>query len=182
MRISKRGVSLTARNQPMRKHIAQSLIRLMETKALDHITILEIVKKANISRMTFYKYYGNKTEVLDDYMYEIVSDYVEDAHKETHAESFSDPDRICHCFQFFKQYSGFVLTLIKANMHSVVLNALNKYMDDYARLTSGKSRYDLYYYAGALCNTYFKWIEGGMKETADEIARTVSKRLSHALT
>ena len=58
-------------------------------------------------------------------------------------------------------------------MHAVIMNALNSYMDTYVLPTSKFSRYELYYYAGALCNTYLKWIESGMHETPDEIATMV---------
>lgn len=173
MRLSEGGTNLTTRNQYIRLCIARSLLKLMEEKAFEKITITEIVNNANVSRMTFYKYYKSKLEVLSDYMYEIVNEYMKESKIRTDIGQFRDYKHICHCFTFFKQYSSFILTLIQANMHAVIMNALNDYMDTYVLQTSEYSRYELYYYAGALCNTYLKWIESGMQETPEEIATMV---------
>ncbi len=173
MRVSEGGANLTTRNQCVRPCIAPSLLKLIEDKPLEKITITEVVNNANVSRMTFYKYYKSKLEVLSDYMYEIVNDYMEETKTRTDIGEFHDYKHICHCFTFFQQYSSFLLTLIHSNMHAVIMNALNNYMDTYVLQASEFSRYELYYYAGALCNTYLKWIESGMQETPDEIATMV---------
>lgn len=179
MRISEGGTNLTARNQFVRMCIAKTLLRLMDEKNLEEITITELVKKANVSRMTFYKYYKSKQEVLEDYMYEIVNDYMEDAKRREDIGGFHDYSHICHCFQFFQQFESFIQTLIHANMYSVIINALNDYMDLYVMPDYNRTRYDLYYYAGALCNTYIKWVESGMKESPEEIAEIVYRHLHY---
>ena len=175
MRISEGGTNLTDRNRYIRMCIARTLIQLMESKNLDDITITELVKKANVSRMTFYKYYKSKQAVLSDYMYEIVNDYVKDLKKRADIGKFHEFRRICHCFEFFKQYSNLIMILINSNMYSVVINAVNNYMDTYVLPVTHYSRYELYYYGGALCNTYIKWIENGMVETPEEIAKIIYK-------
>lgn len=175
MSISEGGINRTTRNQYIRMCIARTLIQLMKTKEFDDITITELVKQANVSRMTFYKYYKSKQEVLSDYMYELVNDYVADTKKRMDIGKFHEFRRICHCFEFFKQYSPLIIILINANMYSVIINAVNNYMDTYVLPISHYSRYELYYYAGALCNTYIKWVESGMIEAPEEIARMVYK-------
>lgn len=173
MRLSEGGVNLTTRNQHIRLCIARSLLKLMEDKPFEKITITEVVNNASVSRMTFYKYYRSKLEVLSDYMYEIVNEYMKESKMSTDVGNFRDYEHIWHCFSFFKQYSSFILTLIQADMHAVIMNALNDYMDTYILQASEFSRYELYCYAGALCNTYLKWIELGMQETPEEIATMV---------
>lgn len=173
MRLSEKGTNLTTRNQYIRLCIAKSLLKLMEEKSFEKITITEVVNNANVSRMTFYKYYKSKQEVLSDYMYEIVNEYMQETKVRSDIGNFRDYKHICHCFGFFKQYSPFISTLIHANMHAVIINALNDYMDTYVLPTSQYGRYELYYYSGALCNIYIKWIESGLKETPEEIARMI---------
>ena len=174
MRISETGTKLTNRNQPIRMCIGNALIHLMETKPLEQIKITEIAAAAHISRMTFYKYYESKAEVLEDYLYEIVNAYIEEVRNTPEIGGFRDYTHICHCFQFFQQHSSFVLTLIRTGMYSILINALNHYMDTYVLpYTTHYTRYELYYYSGALCNTFVKWIEAGMQETPEEIATLV---------
>ncbi len=179
MRKSEGGTNLTARNQHIRMCIATALIKLMETKPLEGITITALVKEANVSRMTFYKYYTSKQEVLADYMYEIVNEYMMDMKVRTDIGNFHELKHICHCFQYFKQHSHLIMTLIKANNYSVIINAINNYMDTYVLPISPYSRYELYYYAGALCNIYIKWIENDMQETPEEIATMVYRHFGH---
>lgn len=177
MRISQGGTNLTVRNQYIRMCIARNLIQLMESKNFEDITITELVKKANVSRMTFYKYYKSKKEVLSDYMYEIVNDYVEDTKKRTDIGRVHEFKRICHCLEFFKKYSPFIMTLVKANMYSLIIEAINNYMDTYVAPVSHYSRYELYYYAGALSNIFIKWLESGMIEKPEKIAKMVYRQL-----
>ena len=177
MRQTECGVNLTVRNRHIRMCIAKALIQLMEKESLEHITITALVKVANVSRMTFYKYYTCKMEVLTDYVYEIMNVYMEETKERTDIGRFRELKHICHCFEFFKSYHLEIGILVKSNMYSVIINVLNDYMDTYILPICDYSRYELYYYAGALCNTYIKWIEADMKETPEEIATMVYKHL-----
>lgn len=177
MRQTEGGIHLTARNQHIRMCIAKSLIELLGYKSLEDITITLLAKTAHVSRMTFYKYYVCKQDVLSDYMYELMSEYMEEAKKQTDIGHFREEKHICHCFKFFSKYSLEIETLVKANLYSVIINAVNDYMDTYILPNSSYSCYELYYYGGAICNTYIKWLEAGMAESPEEIARIVYRYL-----
>ena len=47
--------------------IEGALLELMEEKSYAQITVSEIVKRADVSRRTFYRLYGEKDEVLRCY-------------------------------------------------------------------------------------------------------------------
>ncbi len=51
--------------------IKNSFLKIKEKKALSDITITELCKKAEISRPTFYKYYNNTLDVLDNILEDI---------------------------------------------------------------------------------------------------------------
>ena len=46
--------------------IHQALIRLLKSKPLEKITVVELCKQAQVNRSTFYKYYGSQYDVLED--------------------------------------------------------------------------------------------------------------------
>lgn len=163
----------TKRSRRIRMCIANSLCKLMEEKPLDKITVTELVKRASVSRMTFYKYYWSKQEVLSDYMFEIVNDYVNEIKGRTDIGDFREFKHIVHCFRFFQQYYSYFHILIQLGMHAIILNAVNDYMEQYVLPNSNYTMYELYYYSGALSNTFMKWVERGMKESPEEIARIV---------
>ena len=175
MREADSGTHFTARNKYIRMCIAKALIQLLEHKNFEEITITALAKAANVSRMTFYKYYMSKHDVLVDFMYEMMSEYMEETKTRTDIGHFRERKHIYHCFMFFKQYAAELMMLVKAGMYAVIINAVNDYMNLYVLPGSNYSKYELYYYAGALCNTYIKWLEGGMVETPEEIAEIVYK-------
>ena len=127
---------------------------------------------AHVSRMTYYKYYDHKIEVLSDYLDELVLDYERDVAAQADIGGFQEYDHILHSLRFFGEHYEFAEILLNANLYSVFIDAINRYMEKRAeefRIT----KYELFYYGGALCNVYMKWIEGGRKETPEEIAQHI---------
>ena len=56
--------------------IGEALFVLLDQKEYGQIRISDIVKRAGVSRMTFYHYYDTKEEAVQDYFHEIVKEYV----------------------------------------------------------------------------------------------------------
>lgn len=176
--LSRNGLTnFTIRNRFTRSCIAEALLSLMKKKDFSSIRVTDIVKRAGISRMTYYKYYETKNDVLSDYLTEIVNDYISEVNSRTDIGHFHDRKRICHCFSFFEKHHAFFEILLHANLYSIIIDAINNYMDSYLVPEGTHSRYELYYYAGALLNVYIKWLAHGRTETPDEMAATVSSFL-----
>ena len=180
IRFSESGAALSKRNQSVRTCIASALINLMTTLDIKDITITELTKKAHCSRMTFYKYYATKEEVLYDYMYEIIDSYRDEIKSRSDIGNLHDYTHICHCLNFFKEYRSFFLTLVNANLYSILIESLNKYMHDYVQSYSHKYPYELYYYLGALCTLYVQWIKYDCRDTPESIAHLIYSHLNTA--
>jgi len=167
----------TKRNRFTRMCIGEALISLMGQQDYDSIKISDIVTKAGISRMTYYNYYHTKTDVLEDYLQEIVAEYLRSANDEKIKEKiggFQDFEHILHALNFFDQYANFFLTLLDAGLYSIIINAVNQFMEEQVMPIYPRSVYRLYYYSGALLNTFLKWEENGKKESAEEIAEIIA--------
>ena len=167
----------TKRNRFTRMCIGEALLTLLEQNDYDSIKISDIVAKAGISRMTYYNYYRSKMDILDDYLQEVVSMYMRSAEEAEEQHSigvFQDYDHILHALKFFDQYSAFFLTLAHSGLYSVIINAVNRYMEEQVLPKYNGSVYALYFYAGALINTFMKWEENGKVEPVEEIAQTIA--------
>lgn len=167
----------TKRNRFTRMCIGEALLTLLADNDYDSIKISDIVAKAGISRMTYYNYYHSKTDILDDYLQEVVALYMRSAAEEEEKNTigvFQDYNHILHALKFFDQYSNFFLTLAHAGLYSVIINAVNRYMEEQVLPHSNESIYALYFYSGALINTFMKWEENGKVESVEEIAKIVS--------
>lgn len=167
----------TDRNRFTRMCIGEALVSLLRQKAFDEIRISDLVQRAGISRMTYYNYYHSKTEVLSDYLQEIIQSYIDETITKKDIGEFHDYTHILHSLRFFDQYSDFLLTLVHADLYSIIINAINDYMMTQIYPTYPGSIYELYYYSGALLNTYICWLDHKQKETVEEIAETIASFL-----
>ena len=155
--------------------IGEAVFDLMNKKEYDKIKISDIVKRAGVSRMTFYHYYETKEDALTDFFHEIVAGYVRDRvkHPEENGEFQSDGS-IVHALKYFDQYRGFIQKLVDAGLYQIVLNAMNDYMLKRVKPRYHISEYELYFYGGALLNVFMKWQENGKKESPEEIAKIIA--------
>ena len=78
---------------------------------------------------------------------------------------------IRQALHYFDQYSSLFLTLEKTGLYSLMINAINDYMRIYVAPYYSGSIYELYFYAGALLNTFIEWEKGKKKEPVDEIVQ-----------
>lgn len=180
-------IKKTSRNRFTRMCIGEAVISLIQEKDFNEIKISDIVAKAGVSRMTYYHYYDSKTEILRDYLQEIVAIYSRkvgiissaDSQKQTKdTGTFQSYTHILLSLLFFDQYASFFLTLTNAGLYSIIIDAINDFMTTEILPTYDGSAYELYYYSGALLNTFIRWESNGKKESAEEIARIISSFVS----
>ena len=119
--------------------------------------------------MTFYKYYHTKNDVIKDYMQEIIAGYLETTGNHFTMSEFQDKSHIKDAILFFDKYADFLLTMSDARQYYIIVEALNDFMLKYVYPEYNGSVYELYFYAGALLNTFLKWEELGKSESVDEI-------------
>ncbi len=169
------GKNYTKRNRFTRQCIGESVIALMQDKDFSEITISDIVKKAGVSRMTFYHYFNTKTDALNNYLHEIIDSYIDECSRSIGIDTFYDAVHVRHAFLFFDQYAEFFLTLAKANLHGMMINAINNYTEKLIAPMYPHSTYELYYYGGALLNVFLNWEMNGKQEPVDEIVQVVCR-------
>ena len=166
------------RSRITRQNIGEAILSLMRVKPFEEITVSDIAKKAHVSRMTFYHHFESKTDALNNYIYEIIECYLEECNRTLGIENFSDAVHIRHAFLFLDQYADFFLELAQANLHSLMLNAINVYMQKYIAPLYPRSIFELYFYAGAILNVFLKWEESGKKKSVEEIVQVMSDCIS----
>lgn len=157
-------------------YLAEALISLMRRKPLEDISIKDLVKRAGVSRMTYYRYFTSKEEVLECYMDYILEEY-DTQIDQNKSYDFHSYEHILDSLIFFQKYKDFVLCLQAAGMESLLLTALNDYVKKQSDFTEEKSVrcYPFYFYAGALYNIYMHWITQDSSTPATELAAIITK-------
>lgn len=152
--------------------LAEALISLMQHTSIDTIHIKDIAKKAGVSRMSYYRYFSTKEEILSFYMEYILKEYL----STVDTARFQSYQHILDSLNFFYNYRDFALCLHEANLSFLLLDALNDYIEKQPGFQQQNPQltYSLYYYAGALYNIFMQWILNGTKEKPEIIAKTIS--------
>ena len=171
----------TQRNRFTRMCMGDALVNIMQQKAYDKISVSDIVKKAGVSRMTYYNYYETKDELVKDYIEEITSLYLEEE-----KNNIMDYVHILFLIKFFDRYGKFFVTLADAGMYSFIIDAANiimekEYKDNYSTSDDAdflkKKTYELYFYSGAMVNVFLQWQKNGKNITPEELAGIITDYL-----
>ncbi len=156
----------------VRDCISQSMFKLLEKKEFDDITITDIINKAGVSRMGFYRNYVSKEDVIESYIFEIFVKTVDEIQKER-ALSFKVKNIMVTTLETFKTYSDKIKLLLDKNMDWLLFRCYCKAFDILAE--NGKHsrirEYSNAMFVGELFNFEMSWLRNGMKETPEQMAK-----------
>ena len=153
-----------------------ALIELMKEHDYDSITITQITEKAGVSRMTYYRNYVSKEDILrsyGNYLTELFANEVRIASAYTAEKYFS------LLFSFIEKNIDYIKTLIDNRKSGIILDAMNRNIEDIA---SGKNLYTARFAVGAFYNLMLGWINGGQKESCEEIAHIMFSLINPKVT
>ncbi len=163
---------MNSTNQLTREYMVFALMKLLDKKPLSTISISEMAKKAGISRMTYYRNYSSKEEILESYLKDIITSYKKDTASWSPKGRYNDLKHMQHCFQYFYNHKDFIKCLIHSGLGDMVRNALSTYMIEtyYSKEDDISTYYTLQAFAGSLYNTYIAWINRDTNESAVQMA------------
>lgn len=156
----------------VRECITQSLIKLLESKPFEEISISNIITKAGVSRMGFYRNYSCKEEVIESYILEIFVKTVDEIQKER-SLSFKVKNIMVTTLVIFKQYAKELKLFLDRDLDWLLLKCYHKAFDFLAqgKKPSRIREYSNQMFVGELFNFEMSWLRNGMKETPEQMAR-----------
>lgn len=150
--------------------IGEAIVLLMKDQELSDLKVSAIVKRAGVSRMSFYRYYQTPYEALKDYLQIIVEEYLQASKAIEERTTWFEYKHIQFSLEFFDQYRTFFLIMQKRGLHSILIEGVNQLMAEQFQADSPLAVYEMYSYAGGLLNTFLKWEEGGKKDSSGDVA------------
>lgn len=162
----------TQKKTVTRECLVLALQRLLGTKTLDDITVSELAKTAGISRTTFYRNYSSIIDVFTDHFMRYP--FGAASPEEYTREGFDLRRRLLTSFRFLKENRKLINGMIKAKGAILIY-------ENYVNLMKGlfrprvaemgfRSKYEQSAAAGLYFGICYDWIEGGMKESVEEMA------------
>lgn len=136
--------------------IANTLIKLMREKDYKKIKISELVDESGVSRVTFYRHFNSKDDVLYKHLESLSSNYSENINQYYQAKEFHKI--IDFIFIAFKENMDLIKQLRDAKLEYIYLNLLNNHLKDNLKSYIDNS-YVGAFFAGALYNVSMNWLE-----------------------
>lgn len=153
---------INSANIIVRESITQALLILMETKDFQKITITDIVNKAGVVRVSFYRNYTSKEDVILKHLYDIYEDWKNNIEDQ-------DPSKfIMTLFNLFEQMKPTIELLYKADLSHLLLHFLNEVCGSKSQQENIYAYYSAII-AGSFFGWYDAWLRRGSQETPEEM-------------
>lgn len=165
-------------NRLVRQRIAKALIRLMSAKKFSDITVTDIVTKANVARSSYYRNFDSKEDVLISISDGIMDEYRARLHQL--GDDFLGYEGVLLIFRYFRAYRAPLLCVYRAGLIGIYLEIFDMHVETMAgdMAYNDIRRYRMHAFSGALFNVFLKWLENGMREKPEDMARMMCEMLS----
>ncbi|MCD7956177.1 MAG: TetR/AcrR family transcriptional regulator [Lachnospiraceae bacterium] len=149
--------------------IFTALTGLMEQKEYKYITVTDIARKAGVSRMTYYRTYTSKEDILVQHFRKISQQLISEAKEDIRQalDSF---------FSYFQKYDNLTRVLTEADLMNVVVECFSGFTDHLynalhpGSLNTTKARYAVRYESGGLFSILIGWLSGSAEESPQEMS------------
>lgn len=167
-----------------KRNIREAFTSLLMEKDLSNITVKEISERADINRKTFYMYFSNIDDIVDDMEKNLVDKFI----KVINGFTFSDPS--FDPYAFFESLNSVISENIELYRR---LNAIGMlpglishvkdimidiFMQQYnLNYSDNSERYTLYaeYAASGILSMYAKWFSMNSDITLEELTKTAGE-------
>ena len=162
-----------SRTVPTRMAIGNAILDELEKKEFARIKVMDVIRTAKVSRMSFYRYYENLYDALCDYLNIVVNGYMIEGGEINDPGVFMRLEHIEFSLNYFDRYARYFLILNRSGLYTILIDAVNEYMMKNILPQKKLHMYELYAYAGGLLNSFLKWEENGKKESARNVAEMI---------
>lgn len=165
--IINQGVKIIMKGKKVEEAITQALLDLMKIMDYDRISITDITEKAHLSRVTYYRHFNSKEDILKRYFVLCKNKFLSQFSQMNTA--VSNEVVILNLFVYFKTNMEVNKTLRTAKLEGVLSDFLS---DEFINnLPIKLDKYYAYFIAGALFNVLIHWLDNDCKDPIDEVIR-----------
>lgn len=154
-----------------------ALLRLLDTKTLDKITIRELCDEAGVNRSTFYSHYDTIEDILEETRKIIVDEFVEKMEqKREYGEG--DGNILPDYLELIKRHRNFYKVHMEATSplsftdlfrDRIMENLKAKQDAEGAEVDENRVHYMVRYYLLGIYAVIKEWVNGGCEEPVDYI-------------
>ena len=165
------------RIEQTKKNISLALYALLLRKPYEEISISDICRKADVSRVTFYHYYDTKDDILIQFSDEKFAEFFDNLATK---ENITFEELIIDMFRYLKTIARQLTILRYAKKEEILLTQFHSYGRYIFSHTSTSNvlkdknnPYLLPFLVGGLFEVIMKWLDEGMLTPAEKVAESV---------
>ena len=156
------------------QYITNSLFELMKVKPYNDISITEITDKAKVNRVSFYRNFTSKEDIIDKWIKSTTQNFL--SKSDISYQKDSTIDYFTKLFSHLEKYKTEAMLIYKANLFNLLKdefdnNLINLHKKEY-------SNYKSYFLAGGIFNVYYFWLINGCIETPHRVAEKLVDLMS----
>ena len=163
-----------------RQAIMYSMLKLLQEKSIDKITVKDICEMCEINRNTFYYYYSDIYQVLE----ELLRTETEKSLKEKQ-ENHSFYEDCLKKYHLILEYKKAVYHLYNSKNRDLILKYLyditENYMEKYVlkevegkKLSAEDIQFIVDFYSNSMIGSIFRWMQRGMMEKQEKLIYRLS--------
>ena len=163
-----------------RQAIMYSLLKLLQEKSIDKITVKDICELCEINRNTFYYYYSDIYQVLEELLkFETEKSLKEDQKYESFYEDFLKR------YHLIIEYKKAVYNLYNSKNRDLILKCFQDITEDFVekyvyKEVKGKKllpediKFIIDFYSSSMIGNIFRWMRKGMQEKQEQLIYKLS--------
>ncbi len=155
------------KNTYVKRQITLALLKLLKEKPITEISISELTQKAQIGRVSFYRNYQTKEDVLKEESNRLIKEWG----KLYEANPESSPETLFpSLFDFYREHKEFYTILYQAGMTSIMQETILNTI----QITSEMENLEAYmksFWAYGIYGWLIEWMKRGMPESGNELSR-----------
>lgn len=154
------------REKSVNEYITKALFELMKEKNYNDISITEITNKAGVGRVSFYRNFNSKEDIIEKWITFITTSFLENSNINFEKDSLEE--YFVKLFSHLEKYKEESLLIYNANL---IYLLKKEFENRFLNINQSKyNNYKSYFLIGGIFNVYY-WLIGGCKETSQELSR-----------
>ncbi len=162
--------------------ITAALLQLLAERPYDAIRITDIIKRADLTRQTFYRHFPSKEAVLLDHIASLYRELLAEVYQLETRSLFSVLQAY---FSYWLRRRDFIDLLLSAGYHYDPISCAAPYVQKILGCATFQLRYGLKetfyaeaFIAGGMAAVKDNWIRSGYQESPEYLAKTVTELLA----
>lgn len=149
--------------------LIDALLALMETKSYDAITITEITKKAGVARLTFYRHFESKEQILLAHFEILFSRFFVEL---SETPGMDLRAALCRCFEYWKEDGEIAKLLVRQDLKTLLHQPFGDYLGRVLEtkvLPRSTSHFQRKFIEGGLLLTMLDWVQDSKGYSPEEM-------------